>query len=397
VRSHDRELKLGYFFTMDNPGHVLPYRQLLENATEQTRLIEQCGFDTVWMGEHHFGHEGFDIHPNPIITATHLATKTTDIRIGFAALICTQWHPLRLAEDVAMIDQLSGGRVECGFGRGISIRELVNLNPNADRRNEVRQWALFREIVDVVKRAWTEEPFTYQGLFYRFPEPGITDHHAAWYTPDKAGFRSEKGEYVGMSIIPKPWQEPHPPLWNVVDKTAGFVIAAEMGLKPITWLRSTGGLKEAFGAYRNKASEIQKRELAKGEECGLLRTAFVAETMEEARRIAEPAVEMIYKNYVAGYRSRDIYAEPGETLSDEDRQKGWFDFLFERDHLLIGSPEVVAEKILRLREETGVEALLTWMWLPGIEQDDILRSIELFGERVVPLIRDAVPGEPVLA
>jgi alkanesulfonate monooxygenase SsuD/methylene tetrahydromethanopterin reductase-like flavin-dependent oxidoreductase (luciferase family) len=369
---------------LDNLENRLPFGQVLQNITEQTLACEQAGFGVVWTGEHHFGHEGFDVHPNPTITGTHLAALTTDIRIGFAALIATEWHPLRLAEDVALVDQLSGGRVECGLGRGLAVRELTNLNPYADRRNDKRNEALFSETIEIVRKAWTEDPFKHAGTFYEFPHRGVRDHTASWYERDER-YRSESGEYVGMRIVPRPLQAPHPPLWNVTDSNSGFRYSGEMDLNPICWLRSTGGIIEAFEIFR-AARAAQGEELALGERCGLLRTCFVAETMEEARRATEDAIEFLYGNYIGGYRGRSIYADPGETISDADNQTSWFDFLSARDHLLIGTPEMVAEKICKLHEATGVEDLLTLMWLPGLEHEKIMRSIELFGEQVMPLV-----------
>jgi alkanesulfonate monooxygenase SsuD/methylene tetrahydromethanopterin reductase-like flavin-dependent oxidoreductase (luciferase family) len=144
---------------------------------------------------------------------TWIAAQTKRIRLGLAAAIVTEWHPLRLAEDVAMLDHLSEGRVECGVGRGITSRELANLNLlNADRRaDEGRNWGIFLESVEILKKAWTEDPFVHRGEFYDFPRPGVQDSYTH-FTERNPGWRSITGEYIGMSIQPKPFQQPHPPL-----------------------------------------------------------------------------------------------------------------------------------------------------------------------------------------
>lgn len=378
-------LTFGLFTTLDNRDHRLPYREVLSNLIEQTRLGEEAGFSTIWTGEHHFGYEGVDIHPNPVITGATLAAHTSTIRIGFAGLIAPQWHPLRMAEDVALLDQLSGGRVECGVGRGVAVREMVNLNVDSDRRNEKRQWALFRETVDIMRKAWTQDPFTYDGLFYRYPQPGTPDHTAAWY-PRDARYRTEAGMLAALSVLPKPLQQPHPPVWNVVDSTNGFRIAAEDDMKPMCWLRSTAGVIEAYDAYREVMQRVHARTLARGENCGLLRACFVADTMQQARRITEQPLSFYFGDYVAGHRGKKIFVEPGEEI---DNDIAWFDFLFERDQILVGTPEIVAEKITRLREQTGVEHLLTMMALPGVHHSDVMRSIELFGRELMPLLTQA--------
>ncbi len=376
-------MRYSYFFTLDNPGHRLPYHELLKNATEQTVQSEQGGYEIVWLAEHHFGGEGMEIHPNPIVTGAHLAAKTSRIRIGMAAVIIVYWHPLRLAEDLALLDNLTEGRLEIGIGRGLSPREATNLNPDADRRDEPRNWRLFLETLDILKKAWTEEPFTYEGEFYRLPMPGVKD--TATWAPRDPRWRSETGEYIGMSIIPRPYQRPYPRLYNVLDKTHGFEVAAEQGLLPITWLRSRAGLHEALDTYRTAASRVQGRALRLGEDCAILRTMHVAESMAEARHIAEPAVETLY-NYIGGIRSRDIYADPGETLNEAESKGAWYDFLNDRDHLFIGHPEAVAEQIVRLKRDFGLDHLLAYHWLPGLEHRQMMRSNELFIERVMPLV-----------
>lgn len=381
-----KPLEYGFFTTLDNRDHKHAYKTILDDLTEQTLACEAIGYTTVWTGEHHFGYEGVDVHPNPVVTGAHLAALTTKIRIGFAGLISTEWNPLRLAEDVALLDQLSGGRVDCGLGRGIAVRELVNLNLDADRRNNARNWALFGEGIEIIKCAWTEDPFTFQGLFYEWPVRGVPDHTAGWYPRDER-YRSETGEFIGLSILPKPLQDPHPPLWNVVDGTPGFKFAAERGMKPVCWLRTTSGIIEAYEAYREQLAATTGVQKALGEDCGLLRAVFVADTEEEARAIIEEPAAFYFGNYVAGHRGRKLFVEPGEDL-EQSNDTDWFDFLSDRDHLLVGTPETVARKIVKLRKTTGFDHLMTFMTIPGVPHDAVMRSIELFGSQVMPRVEE---------
>jgi alkanesulfonate monooxygenase SsuD/methylene tetrahydromethanopterin reductase-like flavin-dependent oxidoreductase (luciferase family) len=374
-------MQFGYFLALYGLNNE-PYQDLLDQAIEETQFIEKAGFETVWLSEHHFGGEGYDIHPNPIVTGSYLAALTERIRIGLAAVILPNWHPLRLAEDVALLDVLSGGRVECGLGRGITNREISNLNHfGADRRDGDRNWAYFKEVTEILKLAWTSDELRWKGEFYEFPAPGVKDSYAGWYPRDPR-WRSEDGDYIAMTVVPKPLQQPHPPLWNTVDRTPGFKIAAELGLKPISWLRSPKALKESFEVYRDAASEAQGRELRLGEDCALLRTCYVAETFEEARAIAEPAIERLYNGYLGGIRTRTIYAEPGEENVPDDQP--WFDFLYDRKHLLVGTPETVSETIQELRDDVGLENVLVYNWLPGITREQSMASLELFAEQVMP-------------
>jgi len=377
-------MRFGYFM----PGYQLAgesgWDEVLGRLRREAVLAEQAGFNEVWLAEHHFGAEGWDVAPNPVMLGLDLAAATSRIRIGLGAVILPNWHPLRLAEDIALLDHMSGGRVECAVGRGITNRELANLNLHgADRRDNDRNWAFFLEALELMKAAWTEDALTWDGEFFQLPAKGIKDSYAAWYPRDPR-WRSEDDEYIAINVVPKPLQRPYPTLWNTVDQTPGFKIAAEHGLRPITWLRSTQAMREAFELYRETASAVQGRELRLGEDCALLRTCYIAETMEEARRIAEPHVEAMYGGYLGGIRSRAIYAEPGETLPPAEPGESWFDFLYGRDHLFVGTPESVGEQIERVRESTGLEHLLLFNWLPGLSERDSVASLELLGSEVLP-------------
>lgn len=376
-------MQFDYFFNMYDAARR-PYGEVLADAVGQAVRAEQLGFATVWAGEHHFGGEGYDIQPNPILTLMLLASKTSAVRLGLAAVILPNWHPLRLAEDLAVLDHVSGGRLDCGVGRGITDREISNLSPfDVDRRFPEANIEIFLESLQILRKAWTEDPFTWKGKYYTFPKPGVTDSYAGWY-PRNPGWRDETNQYVGMSIVPKPLQQPHPPLFSVGDSEASFRLAAAHGLRPITWLRSDRALVASFETYREVASRVQGRELALGEQCALMRVCYVAKTEQEARAIVEPAVERLYRDYLGGLRSRSIYAEPGETISDEELAKPWFDFLNDRGHLLVGTPDQVSERIRRLRDDVGLERLLVYTWLPELDQSQILASLDLFGREILP-------------
>jgi alkanesulfonate monooxygenase SsuD/methylene tetrahydromethanopterin reductase-like flavin-dependent oxidoreductase (luciferase family) len=377
---------IDYFILMNAPPRT-PYHEVLDSVTAQARMAEQTGANTFWLSEHHFGGEGFDIQPNPIMTAMHLSRYVSQIRLGIAALILTEWHPLRLAEDVAIWDQSLKGRIEVGIAKGITNREISNLNPfEVDRRFPEANNAMFLETLDIMKKAWTEDPFTYDGRFYKFPKAGVPDSYRAWIPRLKSGTGAPSEEYQEMSIVPKPYQQPHPPLWVVGDTDNTFATAAQNGCKAITWLRSWEALRVIFETYRDTASEVRGRQLALGEDAALMRVCYVAPTREKAREIAEPGVEYLFRDIIGGARSRGIYAEPGEVISEEEAARPWFDFLDDRGHLLIGTPNDVIEKIKKTQEWIGLERLLLFTWLPDMSLPDVLSSMELFGKEVLPCL-----------
>jgi alkanesulfonate monooxygenase SsuD/methylene tetrahydromethanopterin reductase-like flavin-dependent oxidoreductase (luciferase family) len=376
-------MQFDYFFNMFNLDGQ-PYRKVLDDALMQTVTAEELGFTTVWTGEHHFGGEGYDVQPNPILTCAFLAARTSRIRLGLAAVILPEWHPLRLAEDIAVLDHICDGRLDCGVGRGITNRELSNLNRlDIDRRFPQANWDIFVETLAILRRAWTEDPFTWNGKYYGYPRAGVTDSYAGWF-PRNPGWRDPDDQYVGMSIVPKPLQQPHPPLWNVGDTDASFRFAAESSLRPIAWLRSKAALASSFDLYRQVASQTEGRDLRLGERCALMRVCYVAQTSQQARAIAEPAIERLFRDYIGGLRTRAIYAEPGEEIREVELARPWYDFLDDRGHLLVGTPDEVAKGIQELRDQVGLERLVIYSWLPGLGQADILSSLGLFGQEVLP-------------
>ena len=154
-------LEFGYFLNHNNLGSTKPFRQVMEEGREIARHCDRAGWDSIWTTEHHFGHEGLEVCPNPILAGVDLAAHTERIRIGQAASIITFHHPVQLAEDLAMLDHLCDGRLEVGVGRGIYPRESVNLNPIADVRNPEVNRALFAETLDIIRTC----------LLYTSPSP----------------------------------------------------------------------------------------------------------------------------------------------------------------------------------------------------------------------------------
>ncbi|MEV0401316.1 LLM class flavin-dependent oxidoreductase [Actinoallomurus sp. NPDC050550] len=369
-------MRFSIFHNLGAPGRLGEYHQVMDEAREFARAADEAGFWSIWYTEHHFGHEGFEITPNPVLMGADIAARTSRIRIGQAANIATFWHPLRLAEDIAMLDRLSGGRVEVGVGRGLYGREALNLNALADPRDEEQNRALFEETLEIMQQAWSGEFFAHKGRFYEFPAPGVRwSHPLSPATPDY----TEDGVITKMAVTPRPLQSPMP-LWQVIDSPRSIKWAAERGIQGMFWLPPVSALKERFALYRDAASEASGREYALGEGIGLVRDVYVADTMEQARREFEEAVMTTYR-WIMHWRGLRNLMNAGEELTDEHELS--FDFLFPRN-MLVGTPEYVAEKIAELREEINLQHLLLWTTHPGLPHRNAMRSLELFAEKVMP-------------
>ena len=249
-------MRFGYFANQNNRHLEKPYGQVLDETIDLARYIDQNNWSSIWFTEHHFGHEGFEVCPNPVMMSTWAAAHTKRLRIGQAANIITFWNPVRFAEDLAMLDHMSGGRVECGMGRGIYGREAVNLNKVADTRNPEQNFKLFRDSLEVIKRAWSGDYFDFDGEMMTIPEPGVLWDHAM--SPKDESFMDlDTKEIRKLALVPRPLQQPTPPLWQVVDSPLSIQFAAENDLNCMMWIPPVDALKPRFELYRDKRSEAQ--------------------------------------------------------------------------------------------------------------------------------------------
>ncbi|ALE07240.1 luciferase [Arthrobacter sp. ERGS1:01] len=370
-------MRFSIFHALGAPGDLKNYNQHMKDAREYAQAAESYGFWSTWYTEHHFGHEGQELTPNPVLMGTDIAARTSSIRIGQAAAIATFWHPLRLAEDLALLDQLSDGRVEVGVGRGLYGREALNLNELADPRDQEQNRALFEETVEVMRKAWTEDFFSHKGQFFEFPKPGVKWSHPM--SPSTPDFTDGDGVITKMSVVPKPFQK-EMPLWQVIDTPRSIQNAGRDGIQGIFWLPPVSALKPRFEMYSQSASVAQGRNVPLGEGIALVRDLYVADTMEQAREEFEEAVMNSYK-WITHWRGLGNMMEDGEELTAAHKLD--FDFLMDRN-MLVGTPDFVAEKIEELRREVGLEHMMLWTTHPGLDHKKAMRSLELFSEHVKP-------------
>jgi len=386
-------MRFGYFANSNNLGLKKPFTAILDEAREIAACIEDAGWDSIWFTEHHFGHEGYEVCPNPLLLSADIAARTTRLRVGQAASIVTFWNPVRVAEDIAMLDHLSGGRLEVGVGRGVYGREAIHLNEAADLRDQAKNFRLFEQTVDFMRKAWTQDFVDHDGEFFRYPAEGFKWEHAQ--SPASPDFMNvATGDVHKLAIVPRPLQQPHPPLWQVVDGEGSIRWSAANGLKAMMWIPTVKALKWRFELYRDTASEAQGRDVPLGEGVALVRDMFCAETMEDAKRDGGDGI-LSYLRWVCHWRGLGNHMDPGEELPETPNKLDLltYDWLHPRN-LLFGTPDYIAEKIDELREELGLQTLLLWSSFPGVEHEKVMRSIKLFNEEVLPRFK---PGTVELA
>ena len=365
------------FTTVHATGGATSPSQTLDFFREQVILGDQLGFRVIWIGEHHFGPYGQGDFPNPIVLGADLAARTERIRVGQMANIAVWWHPIRLAEDIAILDQLTKGRVETGFGRGIWPYEGPQFHPNADPRKDAENRELFREVVECVKKVWTEEYFSHEGPNYRFPVPGTTFNHPMFPSDP----RWQDGETVtALRVTPKPFQKPHPPLWCTVSTDRSVAAAAELGLNGCYWQPPARRILERCKVYCEVRSKRDGVRYRLGQNQAVLRNTYVADSMEQAKREAEAGIMSIFQ-YNDPYRGTQVFMNPGEK--PEPGMKLSWDFLEPRA-LLVGSPAHIIERLEEQEEICPLDEYVIGYAHNGVSQKQTLRNLERFATEVIP-------------
>ena len=380
-------MKIGYFCNITN-WKKKPYKQILDEARDIAMYCDKKNWDSVWFTEHHFNHEGMEACPNPLMMCTDIAARTKQIRLGQACNVITFWNPIRLAEDIAALDHLSNGRVEVGIGRGVYGREAIHMNVEADLKDQAKNKRLFQETLTIMKKAWTEQFFDHKGEFYTYPSPNfVWQHDMSPPNEDFVDLQTNKIKKIG--VIPQPHQRPHPPIWQVVDSTGSIEWAAKNGINCIMWIPTVKTLKKRFEIYKNAKSESEKRDVPMGEGINLVRDMFVAETMEEAKKLAGKHM-VDYMRWVCHWRGLGNHTDPGEELPETKNKLDLlnYEFLHKRN-MLFGTPDYIIEKIKELQSELNLKNLLVWSNFPGVKHEDAMKSIKLFNQEVIPKINSS--------
>ena len=335
-----------------------PYRETFMLAN----VAEEAGFDTLTIGQHHF-RQGDPADPLTIMGS--VATRTSRIRVGTGIFILPMHDPLQVAEQVATIDQLSGGRISLGVGTGWNPFEYEALGVPFKERG-----ARMAEALKILKRVWREENTSFDGRFFKFPE---------------------------LTVYPRPVQKPNPPLWVAGIKESSVRRAAELG---DAWLcgpvESLDDAKRMLVWYRDACGQLEKKP-----EWILRRFGWIKRTRKE---VEEHVLPLYVKGLLAhwtesgrapGLRAPDTAAliarlEAGETLSPSE---------IARNRLIWGSPDDAIEQIQQFRDETGADhihvAFGTGLPAEGVNQSslgdykELAAMIQLYGREVISAFKRA--------
>jgi alkanesulfonate monooxygenase SsuD/methylene tetrahydromethanopterin reductase-like flavin-dependent oxidoreductase (luciferase family) len=348
-----------FYFFQAAPGQS--HADIIRGELDQIVWSEELGFDEIWLTEHHFINYGLSVDPAALAAAA--ASRTRRIRIGLAAAILPFHHPLRLAEQMALVDIISNGRLDVGVGRGNRPMEFRGFHVPQEESHD-----RFDEAVEILRRAWTEERFSYDGRFFKVPE---------------------------VSVIPKPVQRPHPPLYQVcvskdgIENTAlhGWPMLNSVLFGPVDQLIAN---RETYVDTLKKAGRSAEEIKSLLARWGVSRQIYVAET--DARALAEAKdAELWYqesfRKFVVPERIEEAHPslQPGFRAMAERLSKITWEGLV-AETLAFGSPDTVARHIEVMRD-LGVGQVMCWMNFGGLAQGKVRRSMELFAREVMPRFR----------
>lgn len=383
-------MRFDIMHVLSNRGNTRSWQELLDETRVRVELADELGFNGVWLGEHHFDGEGNDQMPNPLMMLADLAARTRQIRLGIAAIGLPLWHPIRLAEDVAMLDHFSKGRVDVAFSRGILAGEIMNVNPEADRRNEEQSREIFQENLDMCRMAWSQgdwdegidgSHFRWQGKRFTVPWP-----ETPWGGKAMKEWEDEKGNLHTVPIIPQPFQT-QMPLYSVSQTESGWRHAAANGLGIISSHPTGKKLQNLNAAYDDEAAKHGGRPAHFAKVAPAVREYAIAETEAEARADIYDFVVSRFE-VIKRVRGLQAWLDIDEDPNDPKLQAmDGFDLMMERDYLFVGTPDSVSERMIRLNKEKGWTHFLLAVGHAGPAA--IERSMRLMSEEVIPRVKAA--------
>jgi alkanesulfonate monooxygenase SsuD/methylene tetrahydromethanopterin reductase-like flavin-dependent oxidoreductase (luciferase family) len=337
-------VRFGVLLTSPYPVDVDPAR-LREHLAQQALVASRSGFEALFAAHHYLlGPHSAMVQPIP--TLAYLAALTPGLFLGTSIFLLPLHNPVDVAEQVATLDILCGGRFLFGVGQGYRDAEFRSFG--VDRRSRRRRLV---EGLQVIRKLWAEDDVT---------------------------FRGEHFQLDGVSIAPKPIQRPGPPILVGADTVQSVVRVPEIGDHWIASRRhSKSFLQQAVPAYQAALERQEKRFTG----LFLFRDLCLAESAATAEARIKDAYERMYQLYRR-------WGQPGEAYGSS------FDEL-KRERLIVGSPENVADQVLGYHREFGAEFMWFTVYWPGMDLRWSLETIQLFGERVIPVVKRATPSSPL--
>ena len=351
-------MKFGQLHLFEHPRGRTE-NEIIEEQMDIVVKAEEFDFDSVWLAEHHFREYGYCSTPAVMLAA--VAARTKRIRLGTGVVVLPLNHPVRVAEDYAMLDHLSNGRLDLGVGRGYQPHEFQGFHVDQSRSRD-----MFRESVEIIQKAWTEDTFSYDGEFYQCEE---------------------------LSVRPKPLQQPHPPLWLACIQPETATLAGQKGLGALLMtFMGPEPVAERVDLYRKALQNAEPVGAEVNDRLALFAFAFCGERDAETRELAGPEA-LWYRETLGEIFSREW--ERHDTVPDsyqyharvhsrgEQARRGDYNSYIDSGAFCMGDPDAcirIIERYAALKPEQFVMI----MQVGNLPHEKIMESIRLFGKHVLP-------------
>jgi alkanesulfonate monooxygenase SsuD/methylene tetrahydromethanopterin reductase-like flavin-dependent oxidoreductase (luciferase family) len=331
--------RLGVWYDFRNPvEYRQPWAQLYRDLLDQAAYAEELGFDSVWLSEHHFTDEGY-LPSMPAVLGA-LSERTSRVRLGTAVLLAPLHHPLKLAEDLAVVDQLSGARLDVGLAPGYRPKEFSVLDiPKRERGTRTD------ETIELLRLAWQGETFSYAGRHFQFSD---------------------------VIVTPPPAQQPGPPIWIGGSSLAAARRAARYGL---AFMPDSGAGPEVYEAYHSGLPSGVAPRISTN------RVLFAAQSTEKAWEQCGEYLLYQFNGYRKWFSDAGDDDSHGAALTDPS--------VLSRDHYFVGTPDEILTSIKASQQEFGYEELIFWARPPGMPIEASTASLELIARHVLPALRES--------
>ena len=326
---------------------------IIDSTLAEIELQDSLGFEAAWLTEHHF--DGACAYVDPVVFGAAVASRTSRIKIGFAVVEMAFHHPVRLAAQTALLDNLSHGRLIVGIGRGSAFNTYEYLGFGISMEEGVER---LTEAEELMVKAWTGEDIQHKGRFWDVSFP---------------------------MLRPKPYQKPHPALVRACISERSTLLMARIGRPVLIGVQEDDDIRsriDLFGHEMAGAGFSETEVESALDQCWFSKNVFVAETYEQARELCEPGFSRERKHF---REAREIHNPEGFPPLDptkplppgEDFEKA----------CIVGTPDQVADEIAALRD-LGVRNLMMKLNIGEMDSQAVRKSIKLFGQKVMPKFAD---------
>jgi natural product biosynthesis luciferase-like monooxygenase protein len=353
-------MKFGIFWLGSSPHRK--YKETYAEILEQVEYAEELGYDSVWLTEHHRSEYG--TFPSPAVMAAAIAERTKKVRIGIGVSILPFQNPVRIAEEWAMVDVLSGGRVNFGAGRGYQPREFEVMGADINVSREV-----FIEALDIIRGLWA------------LPDGELFSYHGEYY------------DFTDIEALPRPIQNPMP-IWVAAVSPSTFGLVAERGLQVITGpgLQSLDKLKEGNIAAARVLIEHGRDPATI--DFPMHAVVYIRETAEKAQAEFAGPIEWYFgqlnktgihpAHAGAPPKGYDAYLESAKRMSGNPTLDG----AIESGIALVTDPENARARVRELRDDIGLKQFLCVFNIGDISHREVMESMRIWAEEVMPEFND---------